>query len=285
MQKQAAGGKSARGHDKDTTQKNLLDNPTHKTKRKQQRATRRAANNLPETMLTNAEMSSVGHVTHRSYTSAHDAFVAWARTHQLQLDGDHTTLDRVLARCLDVELFAKGRNVIVTWLALFGTICCRGIPPHPHLRAPSGFVRDEHLGERRSEAAPLVGQTCRPCVCHVVRPLHEAIRNIENLEPRRHCLPSAGLPLSARHHCTERGCKRRDNSAVCKKQRIRRHSHGRLAALAARIRAGAPAPSASLPDRCARHVGASTAAIKMLLDLPGIQKKRAVAGYKLRALL
>ena len=149
-------------------------------------------------------------------------------------------------------------------------------------RNSATFPRDEHLDERRSEAAPLVGQTCRPCACHVVPPLHETIRNTENLEPRRHCLPSAGLPLSARHYCTERGC----NSAACKKQRIRRHSHGRLAALAARIRAGAPAPSASrLPDRCARHVGASTAAFKMLLDLPGIQKKRAVAGHKLRALL
>ena len=38
----------------------------------------------------------------------------------------------------------------------------------------------------------------------------EATRNIENLEPRRHRAPRAGLPRSVRHRCAVRGCKRRD---------------------------------------------------------------------------
>ena len=63
LQGQVADGKSARGHDLDTSQLNVLDILSKNVKRKQQRSTRRSAHNLPETKLTNAEMNSVGPVT------------------------------------------------------------------------------------------------------------------------------------------------------------------------------------------------------------------------------
>ena len=150
----------------------------------------------------------------------------------LQLDGDHATLDRVLVRYLDQESFAEGESAAVARLALFGTIYCRGVPRHPHMMsrcrlALRGFVRDEpgfskdpfrwkrcDVDERLPEAAPLVGQSCRPCACHVVRPLHEAIRNFEHLDPPHHCTPSAGLQICFSHQCTECGSKRHDNGTA-----------------------------------------------------------------------
>ena len=159
--------------------------------------------------------------------------------------------------------------------------CCR--------RALKGFVRDEpgfSTDPRSPGAASLVGESCRPGACHVVRPLHEATGNAENLEPQRHCHPNAELLLSVRYHRLE---------------------HGSLAGPPARIRASALGSSASgLPDRlavavgteridhelalklaatrtrlttlrisphCARHSGASTAAFKMLLDLQAFKQE------------
>ena len=133
MQGRVADGKSARGHDLGTSHLNIPDNPSNDMKRKPIRATRRSTNNLPETMLANAEMNSVGTVTRHSYTTAHDALVVWAKTHELHLDADHATLDRVLVRYLDEELFAKGGSAGAARLAMFGTICCRGVPRHPHI--------------------------------------------------------------------------------------------------------------------------------------------------------
>ena len=105
------------------------------------------------------------------------------RTHHVRLDADHASL----VRYLDEELSAKSESAVV-WLALFGTIYCRGIPRYPKLR---GFAWDEPgfstatgsvggTGDRPPEAGSL-GQTCRQSACHVVRPLHEAIGNIEEL--------------------------------------------------------------------------------------------------------
>ena len=146
--------------------------------------------------------------------------------------------------------------------------------------------RDEHLGERRSEAAPLVGQTCRNRASHVVRPLHEAIRNIENLEPRRHCLPSAGLPLSAPHYCTERGCKRRDNSAVCKKAA---NSTTQSWPACRACSSNSCRCSCSVCKPLARPLRAPRwRQYRSIQDASGLArhtKKRAVVGYKLRALL
>ena len=70
MRGQVADVMRARGHDLDTSELNVLDNPSKKIMRKQQRASRRSANNLPETLLTNAEMNSVGAVALQSHTAA-----------------------------------------------------------------------------------------------------------------------------------------------------------------------------------------------------------------------
>ena len=66
LQGWVADGKTPRGHDLDTSQLNVLDNPSKNVKRMQQRATRRSANNLPETMLTQSEFCRP--VTWQSYT-------------------------------------------------------------------------------------------------------------------------------------------------------------------------------------------------------------------------
>ena len=230
-QSQVADSTGAHVHILDTSQLNVL--TSKKIKRKQQRATRRSANNLPETMLTNAEMNSVGPVTRQSYTTAHDAFVAWARTHRFRLGADHASLDRLLVRYLDEELLAS-ESAAVARLALFGPIPCRGIPRHPEImshftRAPRGFVRDEHgfskdplpleamvsdVGERPPEAGPLVGQTSRPCACDVVRLLHEATEMLKILSRGVLAPRSAEVPISVCCHCAERGCKRRDDSTA-----------------------------------------------------------------------
>ena len=144
----AQDGKRARDHDLVTSELNVLNNPSTKMKRKRHPASRRSVNNFPETKLTNAEMKSVGPATRQSYTAAHDAFAAWARTQQLQLRADPATLDRVFVRHLDEELFAGSESATVARMALFGMIYCRGVPRHPHImgrcrRAPRGFIRDE----------------------------------------------------------------------------------------------------------------------------------------------
>ena len=77
-------------------------------------------------MLTNREMNSVGLATRQSYTTANDAFVAWAGTQQIQLGTDHTTLDQFLVRDLVGEVFA-------TRMAFCGTLCCCGVPRQSHI--------------------------------------------------------------------------------------------------------------------------------------------------------
>ena len=67
---------------------------------------------------------------------------------QILLGADHATLDRVLVRHPDEELFANGESAAVTRLALFGTVCCRGVLRHTRImsrcrRALMGFIRDE----------------------------------------------------------------------------------------------------------------------------------------------
>ena len=107
---------------------------------------RRSTTNLPETMLIDAKMNPVGPVTRQSYTIAHDAFVAWTRTHRFLLGEDHASLDRVLVRHMDEELFAKEESAAVARTTLFATMHCRGIPRHPQIvslcrRVLRGFVR------------------------------------------------------------------------------------------------------------------------------------------------
>ena len=90
-------------------------------------------------------MNSVGPATRQSYTSAHDAFVAWVENRQLQLGADHATLDRVLVRSWTRS--AEGESAAVARLTLFGTIYCRGVPRHSHImsrcrRALIRFIRD-----------------------------------------------------------------------------------------------------------------------------------------------
>ena len=130
MRDQVADGENVCGHDF----------PSKNMKRKQQRTSRHSATNLPEKMLTNAEMNSVGTVARQSHTTV------WVATQPLQFGADHATLDRVLVRHLDKELFRNGERA--RRLALFGTIYCRGVPRHPHItsrcrRALRSFVRDE----------------------------------------------------------------------------------------------------------------------------------------------
>ena len=64
---------------------------------------------------------------------AHDAFAAWVRTHRFRLDEDHVSLDRVLVRYMDEELFANGESAAVARMTLFETISCRGLPRHPQI--------------------------------------------------------------------------------------------------------------------------------------------------------
>ena len=97
------------------------------------------------------EMNSVGPATRKLYTTAHDAFVVWARTRRIQSCTSHTKLKQV--RFFNEELFAKDKNV--ARMALFGTIGCRG------------GVGDS--GERPFAAAPLDRKTCSPCAGGVVR--------------------------------------------------------------------------------------------------------------------
>ena len=104
---QVANGKRARDHDLFTSELNVLNNRSKNMKRKQHQASRHSVNNLPETMLTKAEMNSVGPATRQSYTTA------------------HATLDRALVRYLGAELFAQTESAAVARLALFGTISCR----------------------------------------------------------------------------------------------------------------------------------------------------------------
>ena len=94
-----------------------------------QEASRRTINHLPE-------------MTRQSYTTVHDAFVAWIRTQQLQFGADHATLDRVLVRHLDEELFAQGESAAVARLVVNES------PRHPYImsrcrRALRGFIRDK----------------------------------------------------------------------------------------------------------------------------------------------
>ena len=181
---------------------------------------------------TNAEMNSVSAVTRQSYIAAHDAPVAWVGTQQLRLGADHATLDRVLVRNLDEELFEEGESAAVARLTLFGTISCRGDPRHPHImsrcrHALRRFVRDEPgfakdplplealviLASDLLKQHRLFGQTSVPCACNVVRPLQAAIRNVEKISSRDViCTSSAEIPVSVSHHCAERCCKREQHN-------------------------------------------------------------------------
>ena len=80
-------------------------------------------------MMTDAEMHSIGPAARQSCTTAHDTFFASVATQQLQFSADQATLDRVLVRHLDEELFAKGESAAVSRLSLSGTIYCRGVIP------------------------------------------------------------------------------------------------------------------------------------------------------------
>ena len=121
-----ADGKRARDHDLVTPELNVLNNPSKNLTRKQHWASRRSVNNLPETMLTNAVVYSVGPATRQSYTTAHDAFVAWARTQQLPLGADHPRWRECLCVTWTRSCSQKGVSA-----ASFGTIYCRGVPRHP----------------------------------------------------------------------------------------------------------------------------------------------------------
>ena len=104
---------------------------------KQLRASRRSVSSLLETMLTNAEMNRRP-ATRQSYTPAHDAFVARAGTQQLQLGAGHTTLDQVLVRYLDKEVFAKGESAAVSQMVLPRcNLLPRGPCATPHIMLPS----------------------------------------------------------------------------------------------------------------------------------------------------
>ena len=135
-----------------------------------------------------------------------------------------------------------------------------------------------NVGERPLEAPP-VGQTCRPCACNVVRPLHAAIRNVENLEPRRHC--RAGIPISVSHHSAERGSQRRD-STTREKRQIRRDSHGQLAeppptrirVLLIRLKAACPIDLLLSPLRLNDELSPKYATRTRLTSCFWIQKRR-----------
>ena len=113
---------------------------------------------------------------------------------------------------------------------------------------------------------------------------------------------SAEIPISVSHYCAERGCKRRDSSTTREQRPTRRHnvacssnscgcsSYVFLAAcpidlpllsplklndyeLALKNAATRSQTALKISPHCARHDGASTAAFKLLLDLPGIQNR------------
>ena len=142
-------------------------------------------------------------VTRQSYTMAHDAFVAWARIRRLRLDEDHASLNRVLVRYMDEELFAEGESAAITTMTLFGTVYCRRIPRQPQimsrgvclgrpwvLEGPTAAGSDGDVSKLPPEAASLVGQTCWPGACHVMRPLHED-RSLPKRGAAVQCPPSS----------------------------------------------------------------------------------------------
>ena len=92
-----------------------------------QRASRRSANILLQTnddrcgdALRRTSRTAVMHYGPR-------LFFASVATQHLQFGADQATLDRVLVRHLDEELFAKGESAAVSRLFLSGTMYCRGV--------------------------------------------------------------------------------------------------------------------------------------------------------------
>ena len=162
------------------------------TKRKRRRATRQSATNLSETMLN-----------------------ALASTHRFRLDEDHASLER--RRYTDEESTVRQRrersrradDVVrkSRWLRTSATsanyeplststerVCSRR-PSALEGRTAAGS--DGDVGKRPPKTASLVGQICRHPACDVIRPLHETIGNVQDLQPRRHCpLPPSLPPMS-----------------------------------------------------------------------------------------
>ena len=213
-------------------------------------------------MLTNAEVNSVEPATRQSYITAHDAFVALVETQQLLLGADHATLGPSACTSAGRGVDRKKRERSRGWPCLERSAVQESLRHHHIMircrRALRRFVRDERgprthcrwkrwcdLLKQRHLLDKLAGFALVMSYDLFTRPsdiLHISSRDVIALQARgsKQCHSSFA----------EGGCNRRDSSTNREKRPIRRHNLGQLAALPARIRAGAPDSSESrLPDR------------------------------------